>query len=196
MAKPIKTSAEQWVRCAKLALMNEGISGVKIDRLAKSLDVTRGGFYHHFQNRAQLLDELLKLWSAENIFVPHVPPPYTAPEAHHYLDRLIEYLIDEEMFSPDFDLAVRAWARTDARAKLAVDEVDARRLSALTKIFAALDYSNEEATTRARVFYFHQIGSYVMGHHHIQSKPQRHKEAHMYLHILGGDQLSASLKER
>ena len=48
MPNVVKTPAETWVDCARTALIADGLEGVKVDRLAKSLGVTRGGFYHHF----------------------------------------------------------------------------------------------------------------------------------------------------
>jgi AcrR family transcriptional regulator len=47
---------------ARAALIEEGIGGVKIDRLAARLGVTRDGFYHNFEDREALLSALLDLW--------------------------------------------------------------------------------------------------------------------------------------
>src|SRR3546814_4494765 len=46
----IKVTREGWLNCARVALIEDGIEGVKVDRLAKRVKVTRGGFYHHFKN--------------------------------------------------------------------------------------------------------------------------------------------------
>ena len=91
-----KTPPETWVNLAKRALVEDGINGVKVDRLAQRLGVTRGGFYKHFTDRGDLLVRLLELWEQENIFALPVwskntsvpiprstPPPTQRPAAQH-----------------------------------------------------------------------------------------------------------------
>ena len=50
---------DEWVAMARKLLIREGIAGVKIDRLAKRLGVTRGGFYWRFTGLNDLLDARL-----------------------------------------------------------------------------------------------------------------------------------------
>ena len=73
-----------WLVAARDALITEGKDALKIERLAKKLDVTRGGFYWHFRGRDDLLDALLISWEEEtNVLFeqalqgdqrPHRPP--------------------------------------------------------------------------------------------------------------------------
>jgi AcrR family transcriptional regulator len=44
------------------ALAAGGPDAVRVDRLAQTLHVTRGGFYWHFEDRAALLDAILDAW--------------------------------------------------------------------------------------------------------------------------------------
>lgn len=46
-------------------LEHEGVSAVKIERLAKALKTSRSGFYWHFQDSAELLREMLEYWRLE-----------------------------------------------------------------------------------------------------------------------------------
>jgi AcrR family transcriptional regulator len=57
---------EDWVNTSRKALIKEGIDQVKVERLAKQLNVTRGSFYWHFRSRAELLTALLDHWEATN----------------------------------------------------------------------------------------------------------------------------------
>src|ERR1700704_5530085 len=54
---------EAWLDTARRALIEEGTAGGEVNKLAKRLGVSRGGFYWFFKSRKQLLDELLKLWA-------------------------------------------------------------------------------------------------------------------------------------
>ena len=51
-----------WVRAATDLLVTKSIDAVRVDVLAKQLDVTRGSFYWHFKNRDDLLNQVLQDW--------------------------------------------------------------------------------------------------------------------------------------
>src|SRR5262245_30715593 len=54
-----------WVRAARLALLEGGPDAVKVERLARKLRVSKGSFYWHFKNRQELLEYLLREWEQE-----------------------------------------------------------------------------------------------------------------------------------
>lgn len=184
MARTPKISAETWIATARQTLVEEGFGGVKVDRLANRLGVTRGGFYHNFEDRDDLLDQLIAHWERDCRFLPDEQPAGRAAEAVAWFDRMIARLIDEDGYDYRFDLAVREWARSDQRAAWAVERADRERLQTLTRFFEILGYDGEEAPTRARVFYYHQIGYYAIGVQ--QSAGERRRALHTYLEILCG----------
>lgn len=154
---------EDWIAGAREELIEGGLSALKIGRIARRLGVTRGGFYWHFKDRAQLLDDLLKSWEFNN----------TAPFERSLVsggqrDGLREFLtvvriwLDEMEYSSLFDTAVRDWARVSKKAAAAVLRVDDRRIDVLHRIFLDLGYEDPEALVRARVSYFHQVGYYAV----------------------------------
>ena len=59
-------SRADWIGAARALLVAEGIEAVKILRLADRLGVSRGSFYWHFTDRADLLEALLALWTRQN----------------------------------------------------------------------------------------------------------------------------------
>ncbi len=179
-----KTPPETWVATARKALIEEGIHGVKVDRLAQRLGVTRGGFYKHFADRGDLLDRLLELWETSNVFALDLPTLKTRDHARQALGKLTDRLIEEDGFDPRFDMAVRDWARNDKSAAWAVERVDARRIDLLRRLFAAIGCADEEAAVRARVFYYHQIGYYALGIK--QTIAERKRMLPMYVRILVG----------
>lgn len=56
---------EDWVRAALAALAQDGPGGVAVERLAGALGVTKGSFYWHFTNRAELVEAALDLWEQD-----------------------------------------------------------------------------------------------------------------------------------
>ena len=53
---------EGWIAAATDVLIDRGIDALRVDVLAKALDVTRGSFYWHFKDREALLVAVLNAW--------------------------------------------------------------------------------------------------------------------------------------
>src|SRR6478672_1382170 len=54
-----------WLRAARLALLHHGPEAVRVEPLARDLGVTKGSFYWHFTDRAELLEALILEWEQE-----------------------------------------------------------------------------------------------------------------------------------
>ena len=51
---------ERWIDVAIDVLAKEGVTGLRIEVLAKRCGVTKGSFYWHFKDRQALLDAVLE----------------------------------------------------------------------------------------------------------------------------------------
>src|ERR1700753_2853535 len=104
-----------WLDAARAILIREGIAGVKVDRVARRLKVTRGGFYWFFDSHKQLLDALLADWEERNTdgFKSVVREPGRNGMAE--FQALVDVWLDEKSYSPAWDAAVRDWARVSSK---------------------------------------------------------------------------------
>lgn len=161
-AAPPDIRDAEWIGAAREALIEGGLGAVKVDRLAKRLGVTRGGFYWRFANPSALLEALLADWRETNsaAFLAAVAGPGTPRQR---FDALMRVWIEEDGYSPAYDTAIRELGRVDPKVARAVAEVDETRIAALERLFAEAGYKPREALVRARVTYFHQVGYYAMG---------------------------------
>jgi AcrR family transcriptional regulator len=154
---------EIWLDTARSALIEEGTAGVEINKLAKRLGSSRGGFYWFFKDRAELLEELLKYWAeASTVLFERVLQDPDRNGMQEYM-ALTNLWIDESEYDPKWDGAVRDWARTSDAVRRVVQEVDNKRIAVIEKIFHNMGYKGTEAHIRARVMYYHQVGYYAMG---------------------------------
>ena len=55
-----------WLRQALTVFVTSGIDAIRITRLAADLDVSRGSFYWHFENREELIDAVVEFWKRKN----------------------------------------------------------------------------------------------------------------------------------
>lgn len=157
-----RLSPEDWLDAARHVLIRSGVTSVKVDGLARDLNVTRGSFYWHFVDRADLLDRLLTSWVAHNTgpFMRVLEVDQGEPIVQ--LLRYCEVWLDGSLFDPDFDAAVRDWARGSEAVALVVRRADDERVAVLVRLFTELGYDPSEATVRARTLYYHQIGYFAL----------------------------------
>ncbi len=155
---------EAWIVAATDVLIDRGIDAVRVDVLAKAMDVTRGSFYWHFKDREALLVAVLNAWrdAATEQVIERFEGQQTDPQA------LIGELISlpfrgrAAQRAARVELAIRAWARRDALARQAVDEVDARRLSYIAQCFSALGFPIGEARARAFILYAYEVAESIL----------------------------------
>jgi AcrR family transcriptional regulator len=175
---------EIWLETARRALIEEGTAGVEINKLARRLGVSRGGFYWFFKDRAQLLEELLAFWvrTSTVLFEAVLKGPSRDGVAEY--QALTRLWIDEKEYDPRWDGAVRDWARTSESVRKVVQAVDRKRIAVLEEIFHDMGYRGKEANVRARVMYYHQVGYYAMGVQ--ESQRERYALMPYYQKVLTG----------
>ncbi len=161
-APAVRLDRDSWIDAARQSLVREGIERVKVDRLADQLGVSRGSFYWHFKNRDDLLNALLQSWRAQNTepFLHVLDHDVGQPGVQ--FRNYVSIWFSPKIFDPDYDSAVRDWARSVPKVKRLVRESDTARMAVLEKIYVAMGFEPLEAEVRARITYYHQVGYYAM----------------------------------
>jgi AcrR family transcriptional regulator len=151
---------EAWIEAGLAALRDHGVDGVRIERLAQALEMTKGSFYWHFKDRAALLDAMLEAWRRRATFAVIDEVENAGGDA---VQRLRQLSTIVGRIEGRLDLAVRAWAGQDAAVQAALDAIDRRRLDYLASLFGELSFSPAEAAARARLVYHALIGELTIG---------------------------------
>lgn len=157
-----KSSKEDWLRLAIDTLIREGVDQVKVQVMARKLGVSRSSFYWFFDSIQDLHNQLLDYWLRKNTgpIIERAMRP--APTINKAVCNVFECWIDDDLFEPDLDVAIRFWGRHDAAIRAVVDESDRQRIDALKRMFMRFGYDDEEAMTRGRVIYYNQIGHFTL----------------------------------
>lgn len=146
---------DDWLRVAADVLVDKSVEGVRVDVLARTLNVTRGSFYWHFTDRADLLQRLLQVWrrrQTEQVIAANQRQGVRAQALIHEL-ALLPVRGEKAQRGGAIELAIRAWARRDPMARAVVDEVDRVRLDYITQCFVELGCADGEARHRAFLMY-------------------------------------------
>ena len=152
-----------WIQAALDTLADEGVTGIRVEVLAKRLHVTKGSFYWHFKDRQDLLAGVLDTWKDGRIrdIIKQTRPEPGKEEAQifHVID---VYSASRNKKCILIELAMREWARRDAPAAATVEEVDAWRLRCARELFLAIGLPLHEASTRSMLLYAYVFGVSMM----------------------------------
>ncbi len=152
--------AEAWLAAAWTALAREGVDGVRVERLAVRLGVTKGSFYWHFADRRALLDALLDDWErrATTAVIARVDGAAADPrERLHVLLRSTAAVPG----APHVEQSIRAFGLRDKAARRRLERVDARREAYVASLLEAAGVPPDAAAHRARALYLALIGEYA-----------------------------------
>lgn len=174
--------------------MRDGIDQVKITRLADALNVTRGGFYWHFKDRADLLDAILDYWQGRNTaaIVGSVDDKDSVTDG---ILALFQVWTDHDQFDPALDSAVRAWGNADPHVAKAVRHADRTRVDALTRMYARDGYERPDSFIRARILYFSQIGYFALDTARHETLDERRSYLEAYFRAYTGRELDPDVAQ-
>ncbi|GAA1659211.1 hypothetical protein GCM10009830_00210 [Glycomyces endophyticus] len=142
------TTRDRWIDEGLTVLAEEGAAGLRIDRIAARLDLTKGSFHHHFAGaddyRAALLErherEQAAALAATAAAAADGPPEVALAVL---ADRVLDVL------DTDRERAVRAWSASDPAARAAQERLDAARLALLERLWAERIGEGEQSRTAA-----------------------------------------------
>jgi AcrR family transcriptional regulator len=143
-------SKGEWLQAALDALARGNVSEITIGFLARSLGISKSGFYWHFRNRDDLLDQLLEYWNHEVTEVVTKNAELLTMEPMDRLVKAAEIIVDNNLVR--FEIGIRQWAMNDKRAARVVRLVNRRRLDFARLAFGEIGFPDDEAEVRAMLF--------------------------------------------
>ena len=158
--KKKRTSKAEWLEAALSVMESEGVDAIKIDRLAKTLKTSRSGFYWHFQDRAELLNELLAYWRTEytETVIKNSKQLNMSPDKRLYtvMKMIEEHALDR------YEVHMRAWADHDTEAAAVLTDVYRQRFEFFRSIFSEMGFSGCDLEMRARLWLCYAINGKSM----------------------------------
>ena len=154
----IKVTRSDWLNVAMDVLITDGVEQVKVLALAERMNVSRSSFYWYFKSRQDLLDALLRTWEETNTAAMVAQSQVPAKQITGAVLNVFHCIADPALFNTALDFAIRDWARRSGKVRSLLDRSDARRVEALTQMFARFGFPSPEDMTRAKVLYYMQLG--------------------------------------
>lgn len=151
-------SADVWLQAAYEALVGSGVDAVRIQPLAKALNLSRTSFYWFFKDRQALLDSLVARWKTGNTGNLVARAGAYAQSVNEGILNVFDCFFDTAIFDSDFEFAMRSWAVKSIELAGAVNDADDTRIAAIAAMFIRFGYGAASADVRARALYLTQIG--------------------------------------
>ena len=147
-------SKGEWLEAGLQTLSTGTISDITIEGLARHLGIAKAGFYWHFKNRQDLLNQLLDYWIHETTEVASNNPRLLELEPRARLIHLAEMIVKYD-FS-NYDMPIRQWALQDAVAARVVRKVDKIRLDFVRSAFSELGFTGDDLEMRTMLYVCYQ----------------------------------------
>ncbi|WP_308820142.1 TetR/AcrR family transcriptional regulator [Pseudonocardia alni] len=161
---PARTARGRWVEAGLQALASGGPDAVRVEALARTLGVTKGGFYGYFADRDALLSAMLDRWeqeSVDDVLTQTQVQDGDRQERATHAARLT--------FSPrllPIDLAVRTWAQQDESVADRLRRVDSRRMEMLRELIGTVCRDPLEAEARSLLAFCAALGARFLAARH------------------------------
>ncbi len=155
-----RTPRSAWIDQGLRALAAGGPDAVRVEVLAQTLGVTKGGFYGQFRDRPAFLDEVLDAWERAVIDEVIERVEREGGDARARLWRLFQVASSAELRSLlTVDLAVRDWARRDKAVARRLRRVDNRRMDYMRALFGAFCADADDVESRSLIAFSLFVGT-------------------------------------
>lgn len=148
-----KLSRTDWIDAGLRALGRDGFTALKADLIARKLAVSRGSFYWHFADVAAFETAVMRRW--RDVMAEAIIRDLERVGPKERLRRLLRLALDAD---PRLEIAMRAWASSDARAHALIRSVDRRRLAYLERMLADGGVAAGDVRPRAQILYWTYLG--------------------------------------
>ncbi|MFC7546737.1 TetR/AcrR family transcriptional regulator [Plantactinospora sp. GCM10030261] len=160
-----RTPRDTWIEEGLRALAAGGPDGVRVEALARKLNVTKGGFYGFFADRDALLEAMLDAWERESVdeVIDRVESEGGDPKTKIHRAGVLTFSGDRLL---PIDLAIRDWARRDEAVAARLRRVDNRRMALLREMIGTFCSDADEVEARSLLAFCVAIGEHFLAADH------------------------------
>ncbi|MFO1167450.1 MAG: TetR/AcrR family transcriptional regulator [Rhodoblastus sp.] len=160
MKSNVRLGREDWIAGAMKLLAQGGAAAVRVEPLAARLKVTKGSFYWHFRDLADLQEAMRQAWAERSTDWVIERVNASGGDAATRLRKLLELA---GVRLPSTEKAIRAWAALDPATAKVVRAVDEKRTAFVRDLLSETGYSDVQAEALARVLTYYVVGELVSG---------------------------------
>lgn len=147
-------SKASWLDFALKQLVEKGPDSLRVSVICEAKGVTKGSFYHHFKNRQDFIDQLMKHWH-QTLTMALIEQADTALGPLERLEKLDQVIAETNI---EAEMHIRAWALKDPSIAPYLAEVDQHRQQYLKQCYIELGVNSVLADDIAMISYAQFLG--------------------------------------
>ena len=159
-----RTPPSDWINQGLQAVATGGPDAVRVEAIAKSLGVTKGGFYGYFGDRDALLQAILDAWEQASVDDVLARVEDEGGEIGARMRRAGALTFSGRLLL--VDLAVRDWARRDCAVAERLRRVDNQRMEYLRAGFSTICDDPADVEARSLLAFSAAIANHLIGVDH------------------------------
>ncbi len=158
-----RLTRDNWLDEAFQAVVVGGFENVKVLTIAEKLKVTRGSFYWHFTDHADLIDSLLMRWKLAQLDLDEKLKSHRSDDPVKDLVFVVDAAFNQagsELENLRFEQALRGLSHLHKGAAQMLVEVDAERIKLFESKFFVILKDQMKARDLAALLYLAIVGGY------------------------------------
>lgn len=167
-SKPTLTRID-WIKAAFRALDKGGPKAIRAEAIARDLKVSKGSFYWHFSNVADLCTSMIEHWQqdATASIIHRVEHENDGnPEKLRALFTMIAGNLADPYGGVGIEAAIRDWARYDPEVRKAIHTVDQQRIAFVQALLLNVGQTDAMAARNTRILYAALLGFQQLAYLH------------------------------
>jgi AcrR family transcriptional regulator len=161
MAHKSRLSRTEWIKAAFRALTSGGPQAIRVESIARDLQVSKGSFYWHFKDVMALKQAMIDHWLEQGTqqIIAGLQDQATPPRT-----RLVQLMKTATAGQsgpyggPRVEAAIRDWARYEGFVQAGVAQTDRQRLDFVAGLLCAAGVDKMAAQRKAEILYATLIG--------------------------------------
>lgn len=130
-----------WVEAGIQILSSRSLDAVRVEAIARALNISKGSFYWHFEDRDDLLEAILEEWATRQADWNTEGEGVSNPVERWA--RLFE-LLSQPGYAR-LETAISSWARQDQKVATRVASADRKRTAYLSRVFREIGFTAGQA---------------------------------------------------
>ena len=158
-----RLSRDDWLDQAFWAVVAGGFENVKVLTIAEKLKVTRGSFYWHFSDHADLIRSLLLRWKLQQTALDQKLDSQRSGNPAKDLEDVVDAAFSQAGATLEnlrFEQALRSLSHQNSEAAQMLVEIDTERMKLFESKFMAIVKDVKKARDLSALLYLAIVGSY------------------------------------
>ena len=147
---------EDWINLGYGLFSEQGVSGIIVERMAKTLKVNKSSFYWHFKTKKDFIDQLVLFW-INNETERIINLTNDKKTGLQRFKTLIALIYKQDLFL-DFTFYLKRYAQKEKKIQIIIDKIDNQRIEYADKLLQEMGYSKEDAKIKSMLLHKHFVG--------------------------------------